>query len=125
MWTWGNILQLVREGGRPALDGPELLRRFCIGDRALADDSGELWARCVDDRTRELIRIGALIAMSAPHVSLQTAIDDALSAGVADDEIIAVMDGLVSIVGLPRAVAAAPRIAFALGYSDDFLGDEG
>ena len=106
------------------MDGPELLRRFCIGDPALADDSGELWARSLDRRTRDLIRIGALIAMSAPGASLRTAVDDALSAGVAAEEIIAVMDGLVTVVGLPRAVGAAPRIASALGYADDLHVDE-
>ncbi|MFB7892609.1 carboxymuconolactone decarboxylase family protein [Microbacterium sp. NPDC056044] len=106
------------------MDGPELLRRFCIGDPALAEDSGELWSRCLDHRTRDLVRIGALIAMSAPDVSLHTAIDDALSAGVAAEEIIAVMDGLVTVVGLPRAVAAAPRIASALGYTEDLQDDE-
>lgn|GEM_PF-5923127 len=62
--------------------------------------------------------------MSAPEVSLRAAVDDAVSAGIAADEIIAVMDGLVTLVGMPRTVEAAPRIAAGLGYAEDLLDGE-
>lgn len=109
---------------RSGLDGEEvdereLLRRFCVDDPRLTDSAGDAWASVLDPRTAALVRIGALIAASAPTPSMRSAVDDAIAAGVSPREIIGVLDGVASIAGLPSAVAAAPRIAAALGYDDD------
>lgn len=100
------------------MDAPELLRRYCINDPRLAENHDKPTLQ-LDWRTTALVRIAALIAVSAPEASMRTAVDEAIVAGVSSDEIIAVLDDLVRIIGLPRAVAEAPRIALALGYADD------
>jgi alkylhydroperoxidase/carboxymuconolactone decarboxylase family protein YurZ len=103
------------------MDDVERLRRFCVDHPALADDAAGHWSDALDPHTVALIRIGALIATAAPAASMRTAVDEAVAAGVSLHEIIAVLDGLVADVGLPRAVAAAPRIAAALGYGEDIV----
>ena len=107
------------------MDAPELLRRYCINDPRLAEHHDLSPTMQLDWRTTTLMRIAALIAVSAPEASMRTAVDAAIVAGVSSDEIIAVLDDLVRIVGLPRAVAEAPRIALALGYADDLGIGEG
>lgn len=96
----------------------ELLRRFCVGDPRMEGTAGRAWGRALDPHTAALVRIGALIATSAPTASMRSAVDEAIANGVSVDEIVGVLDGMVSIAGVPRAVAAAPRIAAALGYEE-------
>ncbi|WP_164861702.1 carboxymuconolactone decarboxylase family protein [Microbacterium sp. CPCC 204701] len=86
--------------------------------------AGETWAHVLDRRTAALVRLGALIAASAPTASMRSAVDEAITAGVSVSEIVGVLDGMVSISGLPRAVAAAPRIAAALGYEEELTSDD-
>jgi alkylhydroperoxidase/carboxymuconolactone decarboxylase family protein YurZ len=45
--------------------------------------------------------------------------DAAVNAGATAAEIVDVLVGVVPIVGLPCAVAAAPKLALALGYDTD------
>lgn len=111
-----------RNGGE--VDVRELLRRFCVDDPRVEGIAGDAWSRVIDPRTAALVRIGALISASAPTASMRSAVDDAIAAGVSVYEIVAVLDGMVSIAGVPRAVAAAPRIAAALGYDDEFAPDD-
>jgi alkylhydroperoxidase/carboxymuconolactone decarboxylase family protein YurZ len=107
------------------MDDVERLRRFCVDDPGLAVEAGTHWSEALDARTVALVRIGALIASGAPAASMRSAIDDAVTAGVSLHEIMAVLDGMVGVVGLPRAVAAAPRIAAALGYAEDLVPEPG
>lgn len=107
------------------MDDVERLRRFCVDDPALPGGSGTPWSDALDDRTIALVRIGALIATSAPAASMRSAVDEAVTAGVTVREIVAVLEGLVGVVGLPRTVAAAPRIAVALGYGEDLVPEPG
>ncbi len=102
----------------------ETLRRFCIDDPRIEGTAGEVWTRALDPHTAALVRIGALIAASAPTASMRSAVDDAIAAGVSVHEMVGVLDGMVAIVGLPRAVAAAPRIAAALDYEDELTPDD-
>lgn len=96
----------------------ELLRRFCVDDPRMESTAGGAWTRALDPHTAALVRIGALIATSAPTASMRSAVDEAIATGVSVSEIVGVLDGMVSIAGVPRAVAAAPRIAAALGYEE-------
>ncbi|WP_194409544.1 carboxymuconolactone decarboxylase family protein [Microbacterium cremeum] len=111
-----------RNGGE--VDAMELLRRFCIDDPRVEGTSGGAWAQALDSRTAALVRLGALITASAPTASMRSAVDDAITAGVSVGEIIGVLDGMVAIAGLPRVVAAAPRIAAALGYDEELSPDD-
>jgi 4-carboxymuconolactone decarboxylase len=106
------------------IDAMDLLRRFCIDDPRLEKTAGEAWSHTLDPRTAALVRIGALIAASAPTASMQSAVDEAIAAGVSVHEIVGVLDGMVSIAGVPRAVAAAPRIAAALGFEEELAPDD-
>lgn len=107
------------------MDDVERLRRFCVDDPGLAAETGDRRSPVLDARTGALVRIAALIASSAPAASMRSAIDEAVASGVSLREIIAVLDSIVGVVGLPRAVAAAPRIAAALGYADDLVAEAG
>ena len=107
------------------MDDVERLRRFCVDDPALPGEVGSAWSDAFDARTVALLRIGGFIATAAPAASMRSAVDEAIAAGVTLHEIVAVLEGMVGVVGLPRAVAAAPRIASALGYGDDLVPDPG
>ena len=45
--------------------------------------------------------------------------DEAIGAGATAAEIVDVLIGVLPIVGLPLVVAAAPKLALALGYDTD------
>lgn len=45
--------------------------------------------------------------------------DSAVSAGASAAEIVDVLVGVIPVVGLPCVVAAAPKLALALGYDLD------
>jgi 4-carboxymuconolactone decarboxylase len=99
-------------------DYTEVLRRLAINDEHFAEecstgnrnDSVQL-----DPRTLALVRLGALVAVggAAPSYGVET--DAALSAGATTAEIVGVLVGIVSVVGVPCVVASAPSLALALG----------
>ena len=111
----------------------ELLRRLALCDErapaatlagtVLGSGGGVLPG--LDDRTAALTRLAGLIAMSSSTASYQSCVADAIAAGAADDEIVAVLVGVAPVVGTARVVAAAEDIAVALGYDLDaaFEGD--
>lgn len=103
------------------MDYTELLRRLAISDtRALsaaenhADATNDL-----DARTLSLVRLAALVAVGGAVPSYGAAADAAVGAGATADEIVQVLLGVQSIVGLPCVVEAAPKLAMALGYDLD------
>jgi alkylhydroperoxidase/carboxymuconolactone decarboxylase family protein YurZ len=101
------------------LDHTEQLRRLAINDAGFAElclheaDAGHAG---LDPRTRALVRLAALIAVGGSEPSFGAHADAAVSAGATAAEIVEVLVGVVSTVGLPRVVAAAPKVAMALGY---------
>ena len=62
-----------------------------------------------------IARLASLIAIGGPEPSFGEHVDAALSAGATTDEIVDVLAGIGSVVGVPRVVAAAGSIALALG----------
>lgn len=105
------------------MDAVERLRRLCVDDQVAGAGEGPDWSDALDEHTVALVRIAALTANNAPAASMRSAVDDAVAAGVTLHEIVGVLEGLISDVGLPRVVAAAPRVAVALGYGDDLVPD--
>ena len=73
----------------------------------------------LDPKTLALVRLAALVAVGGTLPSYGAQADVAVSAGASAAEIVAVLVGVVDVVGLPRVVAAAPRLAMALGYDTD------
>jgi alkylhydroperoxidase/carboxymuconolactone decarboxylase family protein YurZ len=60
-----------------------------------------------------LVAVGGAV----PSYGAQT--DAAVSAGATAAEIVDVLVSVIPIIGLPRVVAAAPKLAMALGYDTD------
>ncbi|WP_229382947.1 carboxymuconolactone decarboxylase family protein [Microbacterium allomyrinae] len=101
----------------------ERLRRLAFNDDALADDLPSALTRLgLDAKTLALARVAALVAMGAPEASFASQVDAAISAGATASDVVDVVEGVVVVVGLPRAVAAAPKIAIVLGH--DLYDDE-
>jgi 4-carboxymuconolactone decarboxylase len=104
------------------LDHTERLRRLTISDAGFAEEclrgidpgSSEL-----DPKSLALSRLAALIAVGGSGASFGAHADAAVSAGATADELVDVLVGVVPTVGLPRVVAAAPKVAMALGYDID------
>ncbi len=98
----------------------ERLRRLAINDaRDMEVDCGEVDARALDSKTLALVRIAALVAVGGAVPSYGSHADAAVNAGATTAEIVDVLVGVVPVVGLPCAVAAAPKLALALGYDID------
>ncbi|MEV5069049.1 carboxymuconolactone decarboxylase family protein [Microbacterium sp. LMI12-1-1.1] len=99
------------------MDYTERLRRLAFNDDGLADAVPSSRTRLdLDAKTLALSRVAALVAMGASEASFASQVDAAISAGASASEIVDVLEGVVTVVGLPRAVAAAPRIAIVLGH---------
>ena len=104
------------------MDYTELLRSLAINDARFADDgigaarigSGEL-----DPKTLALVRLAALVAVGGAVPSFGAQADAAVSAGATTAEIVDVLFAVIPVAGLPRVVAAAPKLAMALGYDTD------
>ena len=73
----------------------------------------------LDANTLELVQLAALVAVGGAVPSYGAQADAAVNAGATAAEIVDVLIGVVPIVGLPCAVAAAPKLALALGYDTD------
>ena len=108
-------------GAANGADYTERLRRLALHDPGLVEEL--LGSRSapseLDARTMSLVRLAALVAVGGSVPSYGAHADAAVDAGASVAEIVAVLDGLVPVVGLPRVVAAAPSLAMALGYEAD------
>ena len=101
------------------MDYTERLRRLAINDGGLVGDDGddsELLDPVLDPRTRALVRLAALVAVGGAVPSFGAQADAAVNAGATAEEIVDVLFSVVPVTGLPRAVAAGPKLALALGY---------
>jgi alkylhydroperoxidase/carboxymuconolactone decarboxylase family protein YurZ len=104
------------------LDYTELLRSLAVNDARFAEGDiggagvapGEL-----DPKVLALVRLAALVAVGGAVPSFGAQADAAVSAGATAAEMVDVLVGVVPVVGLPRVVAAAPKLAMALGYDTD------
>jgi 4-carboxymuconolactone decarboxylase len=105
--------------GESAVDYREALRLLAINDEHFAEESVTGVADeslRLDPKTLALVRIGALVAVGGAVPSYGAEVDAAVSAGATVAEIVEVLLGVVSVVGLPSVVTAAPTLAMALGY---------
>lgn len=82
-------------------------------------------ARSLSPATRALVHLAALLAAGGSTTSLRWGVEIALNAGVRDEEIVGVLATLAAIVGSARVVAAAPRLALAIGYDLEIEGWDG
>jgi alkylhydroperoxidase/carboxymuconolactone decarboxylase family protein YurZ len=102
------------------MDYTDRLRRLAISDSELADDLGRgVQTTELDAKSLALVRLAALVAVGGAQPSYGALADDAVDAGASADEIVDVVFGVATVVGLPSVVAAAPNMAMALGYDLD------
>jgi len=100
------------------------LRRLSINDARFLDsvlrsDIADTMHQELDPHVRALIRLGVLVAMSGPPSAFEWATSDALANGATPDELVEVLFAAAPLVGSSHVVAAAPRLARALGYDLD------
>lgn len=119
----------------------ELLRRLAINDEAAVESvlirgaasptraDGERTAPrpgrsapAISSKVALLVRLGALMALGASTASLRRTVELARGAGADEEELVGVLIAVAPTVGLARVVAAAPRLASAIGY--DLAADE-
>jgi 4-carboxymuconolactone decarboxylase len=104
------------------MDSGDRLRRLAINDEgpALHDVAGaDVAGGELDAKTLALVRLAALVAVGGAVPSYCAQADAAVGAGATVAEIVDVLVGVVPVVGLPCVVAAAPKLALALGYDTD------
>lgn len=85
----------------------QTLRRLALNDeavtaRALGGTLDEFHG--VDARTSALVRISALISMAPDNSSYQWAMDQALAAGVNDEDVFSAVIAIAPIIGAARLV---------------------
>ena len=100
------------------------LRRLSINDATSIDSllRSDVWCTegaCLDPRSAALVKIAALIALDGPGPAIEHATATAMAAGASAEEVVGVLSASAPIVGASHVVAAAPRIARALGYDID------
>jgi 4-carboxymuconolactone decarboxylase len=117
-------------------EAEQLLRGLAAGDEALLrsvlgisppDSRSPLMTprRSLTAETRALVHLAALLAAGACTTSLRWAVELASRAGADDEEIVEVLVTTAAIVGSARVVAAAPRLALAIGYDIEVEGWDG
>jgi 4-carboxymuconolactone decarboxylase len=90
-------------------NNPELIEGLIGAQLQNIENSG------LDPKTHALVRIASLISIGAPAASFAWQVSLARECGATADEITGVLVAVTPTAGLPRAVAAAPQIAEALG----------
>jgi 4-carboxymuconolactone decarboxylase len=101
------------------MDYTERLRRLAINEHLVfagKSSQQELEVEKIDAKTLALVRIAAITAVGGPVPSFGEEADAATAAGATSDELVDVLVGLIPILGFPCVVAAAPKLALALGY---------
>ena len=101
------------------MDHIEQLHRLAFNDAGFAERcfrGADAGSAKLDKKTLALVRLAALVAVGGSGPSFGAHADAAVSAGATAAEIVDVIVGVVPTVGLPRVVAAAPKVGMALGY---------
>jgi 4-carboxymuconolactone decarboxylase len=94
----------------------EKLRRLSLNDTERV-----LQQPCVtlDARTRALLDVAVLVAVNGPNSAFETATSAALAAGATEDELVEILISAAPTIGTANVVAAAPKLALAMGYDVD------
>jgi 4-carboxymuconolactone decarboxylase len=114
----------------------QLLRGLAAGDESLIRSllvvcpEGLQSARLSTTRasapaTSSLVVLAALLAVGGSTTSLRWAVELALQAGAEDEDVIEVLATVAAVMGSARVVAAAPRLALAIGYDIEVEGWDG
>jgi 4-carboxymuconolactone decarboxylase len=101
-----------------------VLRHLALNDeasveRVLVSGTDRGHPAALAPKVEVLVELGALLALGGATTSLRATVRRATEAGASDAEIVDVLVAVGPAVGLARVVAAAPRLATALGYDLD------
>ena len=112
-----------------------LLRRLAAGDEVLLRSlrgrscggsvAPPVSGSSLPPSTTALVHLAALLAVGASTTSLRWAVELALRSGAEDEEIVEVLAIVARIAGSAQVVAAAPRLALAIGYDIEVEGWDG
>lgn len=91
----------------------EKLRRLSMNDteRVL-----HLPLVALDTKTRAMLDLAVLIALDGPATAFEMTADVAIAAGATEDELVEILIAAAPLVGTAHVVAAAPKLALAIGY---------
>jgi alkylhydroperoxidase/carboxymuconolactone decarboxylase family protein YurZ len=94
------------------------LRCLTIHDTRFLENIGSAGAehKTLDPKSLALARLAGLIVVGGAVPSFGALVDAAVGAGASASEIVDVLVGLIPVVGVACVVAAAPKIALALGH---------
>jgi alkylhydroperoxidase/carboxymuconolactone decarboxylase family protein YurZ len=73
----------------------------------------------LDERADALVRLAALVAMSAPATAYPDVVGGALAGGATTEEIIGTIVSVAPTVGISRVVSGTAGLALGLGYDVD------
>ena len=112
------------EGPGVAMEPGEKLVRLTLHDQGfmeavLGTEADNLEASGLDPRTHAIVRLAALLAIDSQACAYQWNVDEALAAGVTEEEIVGCLIAMARLIGVPRAVAAAPDVATMIGFDID------
>ena len=80
--------------------------------------------RSLDDRSRALAGLGAILATGGSLSAFERRVADALAAGVSAEEIVDILIEIAPTIGLARLVPCSVELALALGYDIDHTLEE-
>ena len=95
--------------GKMAESNPALIESIIGAQLQNIENSG------LDPKLHALVRIASLISVGAPAASFAWQVALAREAGATAEDITGVLVAVAPTAGMPRAVAAAPELAQALG----------
>lgn len=102
------------------MDYTDRLRYLAVNDARFVEGAdGEVESRELDPKSLALVRLAALFAVGGAVASYGAQADAAVNAGATAAEIVDALIGVVPVVGMPRVVSAAPKLALALGFDID------
>jgi 4-carboxymuconolactone decarboxylase len=122
--------------GAPPTGSEQLLRGLAAGDESVlrsvlaisptGTHSPRLRSgRALPAGTSALVHLAALLAAGGSTTSLRWAVELAMQSGAQHEDIVEVLVTVAGIVGSARVVAAAPRLALAIGYDIEVEGWDG
>jgi 4-carboxymuconolactone decarboxylase len=114
-----QLLRDLAAGDERVLTSVLDVSRRHLGDPRLGS------GRALPAETFALVHLAALLATGGSTTSLRWAVEVALQSGAEDDEIVEVLVTVAAILGSARVVAAAPRLALAIGYDIEIEGWDG
>ena len=117
-----HLLPRARKAGMETYE--DILRHMVVNDRRFVAEQlyrdhsiGEVCG--LDDRSKSLVRVAALITHGGSAQTFRWTVGDALEAGVTPDQIVGTMLAIAPLVGAASIVSTARKVALALDYDVD------